>query len=145
MDMITITSKRTENTVKPAGRCTRCGAEATHAYECRICHVTTLCVVSIKCTFASKSLKSVTENFDDADLFKAREDKDTPGNIRKIADVVIRLTMAHGLNIYDVKRKIVSRLRATLEGIDAETPEKAAEMAIRIDEWMTLLRAKIRE
>jgi hypothetical protein len=110
-----------------------------------MCHVVTLCSITIKCTFPASSLKSVTENFDDADLFKEREDKDTPGNIRKIADIVIRLSKAHGLNIYDVKRKIVSRLRATLEGIDAETPEKAAEMAIRIDEWMTLLRAKIRE
>jgi hypothetical protein len=145
MDMNTLTTKRNENTVRPAGKCTGCGDDTTHAHECRICHVTTLCCVAIKCTFPADKLKTVTENFDDADLFKAREDKDTPGNIRKIADIVIRLSLAHGLRVNDVKRKVVSRLRDTCEGLDHDTPEMVAEYMAKIDGWLDLLKKKIWE
>lgn len=141
----TMTRNRQGSAVRPIGKCTGCGADATHAYECATCHVVTLCTVVIKCAFPADALKSVTENFDDADLFAVRKDQAGPGNIRKIADIVIRLSTAHGLKVYDVKRNIVSRLRATCEGIDQETPEQAADMAAKIDDWLTALGAKIRE
>lgn len=144
MGMSTITRNRKENHVRPIGKCTGCGADATHAHECPTCHVTSLCCIVIKCAFNAESLKMVINDFNDADLFKLHKDANAPGNIRKIADTVIRLSTTYGLRVYDVKRNIVSRLKATCDAAEQETPEKDADMKIKINDWCGAVAAKIR-
>ena len=133
------------NIVRPPGQCTECGITATHANECVTCHVVTLSVSVIKNIFAPHQIRSVTENLADTDLIADSKDNTAPSSVRRIASTITRLAFANGLNVRDVQRRIITRLRETCEAIERETPESRADYIARISEWIGTLIQKIKK
>ena len=133
------------NIVRPIGQCTECGIPATRANECVMCHVVTLCMSVIKRTFMPDQIRSVTENLADADLIADSRDEKAPSSVRCIASTVTRLSFANGLNVREVQRRIIARLRETCEAIENETPESRADYNARICDWIGAMVSKLHQ
>ena len=133
------------NIVRPIGQCTECGIPATRANECVMCHVVTLSMAVIKRIFTPDQIRSVTENLADADLIADSRDVKAPSDVRCIASTVTRLAFANRLNVRDVQRKIIARLRETCEQIESETPEIKADYIARISDLIGAMISKLRK
>lgn len=129
--------------VREIGQCTQCGIDATHANECVTCHCATLSVAVIKNVFNSNQIRSVTESLVDANLIADAKDIKAPGNVRRVASTITRLAFANGLQVHDLKHRIISRLRETCDQVENETEQSKAEYIGRIMDWLKTVTFKL--
>ena len=131
--------------VRQPGQCTQCGITATHANECVTCHVVTLSVATIKNAFPADQIRSVAENMADTDLIADAKDTHAPAIVRRIASTVTRLAFANHLQVREVQRKLVTRLREAAELYDSETDQSRRDYMARIQDWIGTMLQKLRQ
>lgn len=131
------------NTVRQKGQCTECGKPATHANECVMCHCATLSLAVIKQSFPADRIKAVTEDLCDTNLIDDAKDATAPGSVRRIAKTVTGLAFANRLQVRDLQREIVGRLRILCATLDAQTPESQTDFMARVNGWINNLKQHI--
>lgn len=125
-----------KHTPRPKGQCTTCGREATHCHECQPCHVETLVITAVKGKYRPDELIPFCNDFIDADLFKTANDLGRDPVVRYIASIAVRLSLANGMLVKDVQRRVVRRLEIEAEAEAQKTPEQKEDWKSRIVEAM---------